>query len=123
LIQFAHEEGILVAGICTGMRVLAFADILENVSVAYNIHSSDWLSTAGADMTGYPVFSDQGIITGGFGGGTGYGPDYAPNEEFCEQIKEDIETANQANFIFGVFLVSLILVAYISVVKTSKKTI
>ena len=102
MIQFAHEEGILVAGICTGMRVLAFADILEN-SLSESFPFKDSIA--------------------GFGGGTGYGPDYAPNEEFCEQIKEDIETANQANFIFGVFLVSLILVAYISVVKTSKKTI
>ena len=48
--------------------VLANADILEGVEVAYNIHATDWLNFAGANMTGYPVVSDQGIITGGFGG-------------------------------------------------------
>ncbi|MCE7742749.1 MAG: DJ-1/PfpI family protein [Candidatus Heimdallarchaeota archaeon] len=92
IIQSSHEEGILVAGICTGMIVLAYADILEEVEVAYNIHATEWLNYAGANMTGYPVVSDQGIITGGFGGGLGSGPEGAPNELFCEKIKEEIES-------------------------------
>jgi putative intracellular protease/amidase len=120
LIQLAHEEGILVAGICTGMIVLAAADILENVSVAYNLHASDWLSTAGADMTGYPVVSDQGVITGGFGGGVGFGPDYAPNEDFCEKIKEEIEIANQAIFAFGIFIGLLIIASCVSLIRRKR---
>ncbi|NHJ47015.1 MAG: DJ-1/PfpI family protein [Asgard group archaeon] len=98
LIELAHDEGIPVAGICTGMIVLAFAGILENVSVAQNSHAVSWLSLVGANMTTESVVSDQGIITGGFGGGVGLGPDNAPNEEFCLKIKEEIDSNVSASF-------------------------
>jgi len=91
IIQLAHEKGILVAGICTGMIVLAFADILRGVNVAQNYHAASWLEFAGANMTAEKVVADQGIITGGWGGGLGHGPDDAPNEAFCTQIKTEIE--------------------------------
>lgn len=121
LLQMAHEEGILVAGICTGMIVLAYADMLENVSVAYNVHATEWLRYAGANMTSYPVVSDQGIITGGWGGGIGGGPEGAPNEEFCEKIKEEIEIANQADFVFSFLVGTLLITAYISAIYRKKK--
>ena len=105
IIQLVHEQGILVAGICTGMIVLAHTDILEGVEVAYNIHAVDYLNQAGANMTGYPVVSDQGIITGGFGGGTGEGPEGAPNEAFCEKIKDELElNQTEASFVSTIFL-------------------
>ncbi|MHA1198410.1 MAG: DJ-1/PfpI family protein [Candidatus Heimdallarchaeaceae archaeon] len=119
IIQVANEQGILVAGICTGMIVLAYADVLEDVEVAYNIHALEYLNAAGANMTGYPVVSDQGVITGGFGGGTGSGPEGAPNEAFCEKIKEEIESLTAAQF--STFFVIAISVISLSVIALRRK--
>ncbi len=120
LIHIANAFGILVAGICTGMIVLAHSLILENVTVASNPHASDWLNIAGAFMIADTVVSDQGIITGGFGGGIGVGPQDAPNEEFCEKIKEEIEIANKASFAFGIFLGPLIIASYVSLLRKKR---
>ncbi|MFW9924122.1 MAG: DJ-1/PfpI family protein [Candidatus Thorarchaeota archaeon] len=95
IIQIAHEEGILLAGICTGMIVLAYADVLEDVNVAKNDHALSYLLNAGANITNDDVVYDQGIITGGWGGGVGNGAENAPNEDFCEMIKEAIENPSE----------------------------
>lgn len=102
IIQYAHENNILVAGICTGMIVLAIADILQGVKVAQNDFATFWLISAGANMTTESVVSDQGIITGGWGGG--FGPENAPNEEFCAKIKEEIDAKNTSQVEFPVFI-------------------
>ncbi|MHA2357990.1 MAG: DJ-1/PfpI family protein [Candidatus Heimdallarchaeaceae archaeon] len=124
IIKTAHEEGILVAGICTGMIVLANADILEEVEVAYNIHATTWMDFAGANMTNLPVVSDQGIITGGFGGGVGSGPEGAPNEAFCEKIKDEIEIqrSQQATIDIQTFTIMIITLSIVSIamIKWSK---
>ncbi len=119
IIDVAHEQGLLVAGICTGMIVLAYADVLEGVEVAYNIHALEYLNTAGANMTGYPVVSDQGVITGGFGGGTSSGPEGAPNEAFCEMIKEEIESS-QAVIFSTFFIISVSIIVLSATVLRNK---
>ena len=111
IIKNAHESEILVAGICTGMIVLANADILEGVKVAFNYHAAAWMSAAGANMTGDPVVSDQGIITGGFGGGVGQGPENAPNELFCEKIMEEINLRTETektSYSVGLLVIGII---------------
>lgn len=120
IIQTSHEEGILVAGICTGMIVLAFADILDGVEVAHNTHATEWLRNSGANMTTESVVFDQGIITGGFGGGIGQGPEGAPNEEICEKIKEEIELqVNQS--VLSSMLVVIVGIITISIISVQRK--
>ncbi len=104
IIQFAHENDILVAGICTGMIVLAFAEILEGINVAQNDFATFWLVLAGANITTESVVCDQGIITGGWGGGLGSGAEEAPNEEFCAKIKEEIDAKIISNVDFPFFI-------------------
>lgn len=120
IIQTSHEEGILVAGICTGMIILAYAGILDGVDVAYDNQDTNWLRDSGANMTTESVVSDQGIITGGFGGGLGQGPEGAPNEEFCEKIKEEIELRVSQN-VLSSMLVVIVGIFTISIVSVQRK--
>ncbi|MBA7526423.1 hypothetical protein ES705_18585 [subsurface metagenome] len=120
IIQKSHEEGILIAGICTGMIMLAYAGILDGVDVAYSNFATEWIRGSGANITTESVVSDQGIITGGFGGGVGQGPEGAPNEDFCEKIKEEIELhVNQS--VLSSILVVIVGIITISIISVQRK--
>lgn len=122
LIKEAHEQNITIAGICTGMIVLAFAEILEGVEVASNSHASSYLYDAGAIMVASSVVSDQGIVTGGFGGGLSIGAEGAPNEEFCEAINTELDLGkrNLLTIILPSVLGGLILIGTIILMIISK---
>ncbi len=122
ILQYARANDILVAGICTGMIVLALADVVDGVNVATNSVGEPWLIAAGANVTDEEVVYDQGVITGGFGGGIDSGPEEAPNEEFCAKIKEVIDASLAANFPLAIWFVTLIGVsAFLMSLRSKRK--
>lgn len=121
ILQYARENGILVAGICTGMIVLALADVVDGVDVATNDVGEPWLESAGANVTDELVVSDQGVITGGFGGGLDSGPEGAPNEAFCAKIKEEIDLQNAASFPTLVSFLAIITSASFLLLRKAKR--
>jgi putative intracellular protease/amidase len=82
----AHEHDIVIASICIGNTVLAYANNIVNGSnvVSYSM-SNPQMTNAGATIrTQYRTVIDNNIVTGGTGGGpTGGGYEIAPTEEVC----------------------------------------
>ena len=98
LISNAYSRGLVVGGICTGVRVVASAgNIVNGSQIASHFLSDTLVNTQNGTVVYLPVVSDNGIITAGFGGGTGSGPEGAPNEEFCEAIKTELESRSSLN--------------------------
>jgi len=85
-IEYAHDNGLLIAAVCIGNRVLADADnIVNGSSVVGYLAANVYMAEAGAIVrTGYRTVIDNRFITGGTGGGpTGGGNEAAPTEEVC----------------------------------------
>jgi putative intracellular protease/amidase len=85
-IEFAHDNGVIVATICIGNIVLARTnDIVNGCSVAsYPGTNIDMTDSGAAVRRGYCAVTDNGFITGGSGGGpTGGGYEVAPTREIC----------------------------------------
>jgi putative intracellular protease/amidase len=82
----AHENGVIIAAICIGNRVLAKVnDIVSGSSVvSYSMSNPDMTSAGATIRSGYRTIIDNGFVTGGTGGGpTGGGNEIAPTEEVC----------------------------------------
>jgi putative intracellular protease/amidase len=85
-IEYAHDNGLIVATICIGNIVLAKAnDIVDGSSVVSYPNTNLDMTDAGANVRrGYCAVTDNKFITGGTGGGpTGGGYEVAPTREVC----------------------------------------
>jgi putative intracellular protease/amidase len=85
-IQYAHDNGVIVAAICIGNIVLSHANgIVNGSSVVSYPNTNIGMTIAGATIrTGYCAVTDNRFITGGTGGGpTGGGYEIAPTSEVC----------------------------------------
>jgi putative intracellular protease/amidase len=85
-IEFAHNNGVIVATICIGNIVLARTnDIVNGCSVAsYPSTNIDMTDSGATVRRGYCAVTDNRFITGGSGGGpTGGGYEVAPTREIC----------------------------------------
>ena len=93
LITYAHEQGLIIAAIGTGMSVLASVPgLLQNVNVAENAFFREALISAKAKVGYKKVEYDQLILSGSTGGGkNGSAYRSAPVLEFCKKIAEVIE--------------------------------
>ena len=93
LISYAHEEGLIIAAIGTGMSVLSSVPgLLQDVRVAENTFFRDDLILAKAEMGYAKVEYDKSILTGSNGGGkNGSGYKGAPVSAFCEKLSELIK--------------------------------
>lgn len=89
ILTSAHSQGVVIASLCIGQRVLAHADtLLEDHEVAYFAYTSAEIRAAGATALHETVVSSNGIITGGGGGGpSGGGYTTAPTTEVCDEIE------------------------------------
>ncbi|MGY5876764.1 MAG: DJ-1/PfpI family protein [Candidatus Thorarchaeota archaeon] len=83
-VSTAYEEGLVVAGVCIGDRVLVRANNIVNGSkVAYYSQTNTEMTEEGADVTFSSIVADNRIVTGGAGGGFPGGFDSAPTYEVC----------------------------------------
>jgi putative intracellular protease/amidase len=90
-IEYAYDQGLLIATICIGNRVVAEAnEIVNGTSVVNynNLNSYPNMLSAGAELRfGFEAVTDNRIITGNTGGGyTGGGYLLAPTSEVCMAI-------------------------------------
>jgi putative intracellular protease/amidase len=87
LISDAYNLGLIISSLCVGIRVLAGADIVDGVRIAYDSNSATQVTAAGGITVDARVVTDQRIVTGTTGGGfTGGGASLAPTLEVCEAI-------------------------------------
>lgn len=87
LIVEAYSLGLIISSLCVGIRVLAAADIVNGVRIAYDSNSATQVTVAGGITVVARVVTDQRIVTGTTGGGfTGGGASLAPTIEVCEAI-------------------------------------
>ncbi len=92
-ISDAYDQGLLVASICTGTRVVAEANgIVNGCKVIEFSLSMGQMASAGATLVyGMESITDGHIITGGRGGGTGGGGWLeAPTSEVCAEIVRQV---------------------------------
>ena len=85
-IEYAHDNGLLIAAVCIGNRILADANsIVNGSSVVSYLAANLYMAEAGAIVrTGYHTVIDNRFITGGTGGGPSEGGnEAAPTEEVC----------------------------------------
>lgn len=85
-VQYAHDNGLVVATICIGNKVLARAnDVVNGSCVASYTNTNLDMAYAGATIRyGYLAVTDNRFITGGTGGGpSGGGYEVAPTAEIC----------------------------------------
>jgi putative intracellular protease/amidase len=95
LISDAYNMGLIIASLCVGIRVLAAADIVDGVQIAYDVNSATQVFAAGGITVDARVVTDQGIVTGTTGGGpTGGGASRAPTIEVCRAIADIISPRN-----------------------------
>jgi putative intracellular protease/amidase len=87
LILDAYNMGLIISSLCVGIRVLAAADIVDGIRIAYDVNSATQVTAAGGITVDARVVTDQRIVTGTTGGGfTGGGATLAPTLEVCEAI-------------------------------------
>jgi len=65
LISDAYDLRLVISSLCVGIRVLARANIINEVRIAYDINSVDYVEAAGGILVNKEVVSDQRIVTGG----------------------------------------------------------
>ncbi len=95
LISNAYNLGLIISSLCVGIRVLAAADIVDGVRIAYDVNSATQVFAAGGITIDARVVTDQRIVTGTTGGGfTGGGASLAPTLEVCEAITSLISSQN-----------------------------
>lgn len=97
LISGAYNLSLVISSLCVGIRVLAAANIIDGVRIAYDINSGSYVILAGGILVYERVVTDQRIVTGGTGGGpTGGGASQAPTIDVCEAIADLIAPRNLA---------------------------
>ncbi|MFX0022452.1 MAG: DJ-1/PfpI family protein [Candidatus Hermodarchaeota archaeon] len=95
LISDAYNMGLIISSLCIGIRVLAAADIVNGVRIAYDSNSATQVTIAGGITVEARVVTDQRIVTGTTGGGfTGGGASLAPTLEVCRAITTVISYQN-----------------------------
>ncbi|MFW9956585.1 MAG: DJ-1/PfpI family protein [Candidatus Odinarchaeota archaeon] len=91
-IEYAHDNGKIVAAICIGNIVLSRANNVVNGSnvVSYPETNTDMAIAGAAIRRGYCAVTDNRFITGGTGGGpTGGGNEVAPTRELCIAVARE----------------------------------
>jgi putative intracellular protease/amidase len=89
LIYEAYNLGLIISSLCVGIRVIAGANILDGVRVAYDSNSAANVAAAGGITVNERVVTHRRIVTGTTGGGpTGGGASQAPTIEVCEAIAD-----------------------------------
>ena len=89
----AYNQGLIVASICTGTRVVSQAhNIVNGSKVVWYSLSSPQMSAAGATpILGMEAVADERMITGGSGGGTAAGGYLeAPTSEVCAEVVRQV---------------------------------
>jgi len=92
-IEYAHDNGKIVAAICIGNTVLSHANnVVNGSSVVSYPYTNLEMTIAGATIrTGYCAVTDNGFITGGTGGGpTGGGYEVTPTRELCIAVAREV---------------------------------
>ncbi|MFW9972024.1 MAG: DJ-1/PfpI family protein [Candidatus Odinarchaeota archaeon] len=83
----AYNLGLVISSLCIGIVVIARADIVNGVRIAYDSNSASYVISYGGITVSKEVVTDQRIVTGGTGGGpTGGGASQAPTIEVCKAI-------------------------------------
>jgi putative intracellular protease/amidase len=93
-ISAAYHEGLIVASICTGTRMVAEANDIVNGSkvIDFTLSSPQMLEAGATPIWGVEAVADEQIITGGRGGGTTAGGYLeAPTSEVCAEIIREIQ--------------------------------
>ena len=104
IVRTAHKSGLIIGTLCIGQKILSDIDGLMNgVKVAYFSMTSLDMQRENAEIIYEDVVTDKRIVTGGGGGGyTGGGYTVAPTTEFCEAVKNAIQTRNSNRLIFSI---------------------
>jgi putative intracellular protease/amidase len=122
LISDAYNMGLIVSSLCVGIRVLAAADIVNGVRIAYDSNSATQVTAAGGIIVDARVVTDQRIVTGTTGGGfTGGGASLAPTLEVCEAITTLISSRNLPISIIILVLTSAALIGLIQFYKRKNR--
>jgi len=94
-IEYAYANGLIVATICIGNRVLSRANDVVNGSsvVSYSTTNTEMRNAGATVRGGYCAVTDNRFITGGTGGGpSGGGYEVAPTREVClAAVREALE--------------------------------
>ena len=94
-IEFAYDNGLIIATICIGNKVLSKANGIVNGSsvVSYPNTNVDMTIAGAKTRSGYCAVTDNRFITGGTGGGpTEGGYEVAPTREVClASLREALE--------------------------------
>jgi putative intracellular protease/amidase len=123
LILNAFNMGLVISSLCVGIVVLARANIVNGVRIAYDVNSMGEVVAAGGIIVYERVVSHRRIVTGGTGGGpAGGGASEAPTIEVCEAIAELIEKKNLPLSITVVVITGLALAGIILFIKRKKRT-
>ena len=69
LISDAYNLGLILSSLWVGIRVLATANKVNGISIAYDINSASEVLAAGGIKVNQIVVSHRRIVTGGTGGG------------------------------------------------------
>ena len=92
-ISDAFDQGLIIACICTGTRMVAEANDIVNGSkvVSFTLSSPQMMEAGATPIWGVEAVADGQIITGGRGGGTTSGGYLeAPTSEVCAEIIREI---------------------------------
>jgi putative intracellular protease/amidase len=92
-IEYAYDNGLIVATICIGNKVLSKANgIVDGSSVVSYPNTNIDMTIAGATTrSGYCAVTDNRLVTGGTGGGpSGGGNEVAPTSEVCFAIVKEV---------------------------------
>ncbi len=94
LLAAAHAQGVVIASLCIGQRVILEArDIVNGVNVAYYAQTQLLFELAGAiPVDNALVASDSWVATGSTGGGVPYlgGTNILPLDEFCHSLLKTV---------------------------------